>query len=255
MNIAKIKKWLATIFTTFVVIILFGIVFVRFEIVEPSARYYTEVLIIATIATIIRLTWYSDGELKASCEEDMIEAKKNYSQLVADIVDDQSNLEEFLKELNEENKKNWVKFKLGNKTPENCPKYQKLKDRYDRWVSFFVKPVTSTQILTRSTKSNVIDARNYEKSSKYIYQTLSVVISIISSIVIARLAFNELLLNWENAFRYATYIGNIVWAMFSSLNSGYKTYKQETSDHISRLTMIVNRYDDWKGGRCGVNNN
>ena len=251
MNIANIKKWLASIFTALVVIIFFGIVFVTFDIVEPSPRYYTEVLIIASVTTIIRFTWYSDGELKASSEQIIIDAKANYSQLIADTIEDQADLEKFLVELNEENKRLWVKNKLGNKTPENCPKYHKLKDRYDRWVGFFVKPITSGQILTRSGKYKIIDAKDYGKSFKYSYQALSVVISMVSSIVLACLAFNELRLNWENIFRYITYLGNIVWAMFSSLSSGYKNYNAVTSDHISRLTMIVNRYSDWKGGRCG----
>jgi hypothetical protein len=73
------------------------------------------------------------------------------------------------------------------------------------------------------------------------------------TILLSILAYKELMLNWENVFRYLTYVFSIVWALVSSLWSGYKTYKNTTIDHISRLTMIVNRYAAWKangGKRC-----
>ena len=57
--------------------------------------------------------------------------------------------------------------------------------------------------------------------------------------------YKELILNWENLFRYLTYLFSILWALVSSLWSGYKTYKNATIDHLSRLTMIVNRYVEW----------
>jgi hypothetical protein len=51
-----------------------------------------------------------------------------------------------------------------------------------------------------------------------------------------------------NIFRYLSYVFNIAWALISSLWSGYKNYKNTTIDHISRLTMIVNRYSEWQKG-------
>ena len=248
MIIQKFKQWLSTVVTVLLVAVLFGIIFVQLDIVEPTPTFFIEVAIIATLMGIVRFFWYSDGEDKAAEEEDIKTTKKDYAYKVDSNILSQEDFEEYLKYLNYENRSLWIKNALKGRTKTNCDNYDEIYKKLVIKSYKRVKPVTISQILTRSAKNEVITAKDYTKIYKLAYQISSVVISLVSSVVLATLAYKNLMLSWTNVFRYLTYLFSIVWAIFTSYVKGYKTYKKETIDHISRLTMIVNRYEDWKKG-------
>lgn len=247
-----IKRWLSGMVTGLLVIVLFGIIFVKLELVTLTDSFFLELGIVAVLTTIIRIMWYNEGEDKALQESDIKEMKVDYSTLVDAKITSQKSLDLFVDDLNAVNRRNWVLYKLKGRTEKTCPKYSQIKQKLIEKSYKKVPKITSTQILTRSQNYESVDAKDYTKFKKTFYQISSVVISMGSTILLGSIAYKELLMNWTNIFRYMTYIFSIVWALASSFLSGYKTYRTNTIDHISRLTMIVHRYEEWcKNG--GIN--
>lgn len=246
--ITTVKKWLSTIITILLLFVLFGLIFVKLEIVELTKTFFLELTIVIALTTIIRFFWYNEGEERAMGENQLIAMKQSYKDLVDVTITSQENLDIFIDDLNKQNRTAWVTRQLKGKTPKNCPKYELIKQKLIEKSYTKVPVITSTQILTRSTMYETVNATDYTKSKKIFYQTISILMSAGLSIILGILAYKELMLNWENLFRYVTYIFSIVWALITSLWNGYKNYKTTTVDHISRLTMIVNRYGEWKKG-------
>lgn len=242
---AIIKRWLSGVLTGLLVVVLFGIIFVRLELATLDDTFFTELGIVAALTAIVRVMWYDEGEDKAFGEEDTKKLKSDYAKLIDTKIQSQESLERFVDKLNKDNREKWVLAKLRGRTEKNCTKYSKLKHKYIKKSYKKVPTVTSTQILTRSYNYAGINAKDYTRFKKIFYQITSVGLSLCSTILLGVIAYKELIVSWTNVFRYLTYIFNIMWALASSYMSGYKTYKSNTTDHISRLTMIVTRYDEW----------
>lgn len=245
-----IKKWLSTVVTGLLLIVLFGIIFIQLELVELSSGFFLELGITASLITIIRIFWYNDGEDRAIRAADIKLLKTDYSTLVKTTIKSYEDLETFIKELNEENRQNWVFHKLKGRTKDNYKDYDKLYQNLTEKSYAKVPVITSTQILTRSANYETINAKDYTSVKKAWYQASSLAMSIGMTILLSVIAYKEIMIDWTNLFRYLSYVFNIAWALISSLFSGYNNYRHTTLDHISRLTMIVNRYAEWcKGGK------
>lgn len=244
----KIKQWLAAIATGVMFIILFGIIFVRLGIVTPKPTLYVEILIVTALGGTTRFFWYSDGEDRAAREEFIVKAKEAYGALVDSKIISQEDFSEYLKYLNYENRKMWILSKLKGRTKDNCEDYDKIYNKLVIKSYKRVDDITISEILTRSPRHQILTSKDYRNINKVFYQISSIVISFSSSIVLAALAYEELMLSWTNIFKYLSYVFSILWALVTSLCKGYRSYKNETIDHISRLTMIVNRYEDWDKG-------
>jgi hypothetical protein len=148
--------------------------------------------------------------------------------------------------MNELNRERWVFLKLKGRTEKNCKEYDTIHNKLVMKSYKKVPVITSTQILTRSMNYETINAKDYTRFKKVWYQTTSLIMSIGMTILLGIVAYKEIMLEPTNIFRYLSYVFNIAWALISSLWSGYKNYKNTTIDHISRLTMIVNRYSEWQ---------
>lgn len=246
--ITVIKKWLSTTITILLVVVLFGLIFIRLELVELSDRFFLELAIVVMLTTTVRIFWYNEGEDRAMSEPYIQEIKKTYSALVSTTVTSQENLDEFTNYLNHKNREAWVLQNLKGKTKKTCPKFEQIEQKLIKKSYKKIPVVTSTQIMTRSSKYETINATDYTKYKKIFYQSSSIIVSVSMTIVLGITAYKEILLNWENVFRYITYLFSIIVALVTSLLNGYKNYKMTTIDHISRLTMIVNRYIEWKQG-------
>jgi hypothetical protein len=248
--IAIIKKWLSTVITVLLLFVLFGLIFVKLELVELTDRFFLELAIVMTLTTTVRLFWYNEGEDRAINDESIKELKSNYSALVTSTITSQEDLDKFVDDLNIKNRAAWVFVKLKGKTKDNCPKFDAIEQKLIEKSYKNVPIITSTQILTRSSNYETINATDYTKSKKIFYQTSSMLFSMFLTLILGITAYKELILNWENVFRYLTYVFSILFALVTSLWSGYTNYKTTTIDHISRLTMIVNRYGEWKQGEA-----
>lgn len=245
MTIQTIKKWLAAIMTGLLSGVLFAIVFIVLGINDISNESFTiETAIVTIMLIILRFFWYENGEDRA--EELLAPTKHAYADLVEENISDQENLQIFLDYLNEKNRKAWIANKLGKKTEKNYAKFEKLKSRLERKVARKVPLVTITQIMTRSSRLEIISGKDFRTIRKIFQQVSAFVVSIAWATLLSLIAFKQINMSIENIFRYITYLFSMTWAIVTSLINGYNITKKETIDHIARLTMIVNRYAVWK---------
>ena len=244
-----LKKILSFIVTALIVIVLFGIIFVKLELVTPSPTFFLELFAIVSLVIIVKFNWYDWAENKRSKEEDLIKAKEDYDKYVDKEITDIYDLEKFLKTLNEENRNNYIQNKLGNRTKDNCPKYEELKEKYTRLSYKRVKEIKASDIKTRGNTLYLADAKNYQKEKKIIYQTITTIGSIIFSTILAYIGFKELMLSWANVFRYISYLFTIAFTMYNTITTAFKNTEVETLDHLTRLQFIVDKYVNYKEGR------
>jgi membrane-bound ClpP family serine protease len=83
---------------------LFGIIFIRLELVQLSSGFFLELGIVAALVTIVRVFWYNDGEDRAMREQGIKTLKTNYATLVESTITSQDDLDAFVKEMNELNR-------------------------------------------------------------------------------------------------------------------------------------------------------
>lgn len=245
----NIKQLISIASTLLIVIVLFGIIFVRLDLVEPSPTFFLELAAICVLVVTVKYNWYNWAEDKRSKESDIKEALTIYDDNVDKEITDIADFEKFLKELNKENREHYVLKKLKNRTPKNCPKYNKLKEKYERLAMKRVKEIKACDVKTRGEVVNLVDAKNYQKQKKWTYQTVSTLISISTSILLACICFKELMMSWENAFRYASYLCTICVTVWTTIQTAFRNTEEEILDHVTRLQFIVDKYVNYKGGK------
>lgn len=104
--LGKIKKAFASIFTILLIFVLFGVIFIALDLVDPTPAFGIQTLIISILVIFIRFFWYGEGESRAAREADIITIQKNYGELVSSKIKEQDSLEVFLEKLNQENRDN-----------------------------------------------------------------------------------------------------------------------------------------------------
>ena len=245
----NIKKVLSVVVTALIVIVLFGVIFVKLDLVSPSPTFFLELFAIISLVVIVKFNWYNWAEEKRSKEDDLVKAKEDYDTYVDKEIKDIYDLEDFLKTLNEENRENYVKNKLKNRTKDNTPKYEELKEKYIRLSYKRVKEIKASDIKTRGNTLYLADAKNYQKEKKIIYQTVTTIGTVIFSTILACIGFQELMLSWANAFRYVSYLFTIAFTMYNTITTAFKNTEVETLDHLTRLQFIVDKYVNYKEGK------
>lgn len=140
----NLKKWLSTIITILLLVVLFGVIFVPLDFVEVTdPKFYIELALVSVLLIIIKITWYDNVEEARLNESDIKDAKEAYDDMVEREVTDVNDFENFLPELDEENQTKLVTYLMGKKTPESLGKikYNKLVRRYRR-EAYKLFPVT-----------------------------------------------------------------------------------------------------------------
>ena len=220
MTIQTIKKWLAAIMTGLLSGVLFAIVFIVLGLNDVSNESFTiESAIVTIMLIILRFFWYENGEDRA--EEMLSPTKHAYADLVEENVSDQENLQVFLDDLNEKNRQAWIANKLGKKTEKNYAKFEKLKFRLEHKVAKKVPLITITQIMTRSSRLEILSGKDFSTVRKIFQQVSAFVVSIAWSILLSLIAFKQINMSVENVFRYVTYLFSMTCAIVTSLVKGY----------------------------------
>lgn len=269
-NIMKtIKNWLAFGITVLLLIVLFGIIFVNLELATPGPSFFLELGAIIGLSFTMRLFWYDFAEDKRLSEEDIIAKREKYFEILDEVVTDSNDLDKFLIILNQENREHYIKNKIGSRTPKTLavknkwicfwhPSYKKLTKeeigliRYDK---LYIKcqrkadklsPIKSEDIIALSDCEMLYDVKNYSKERKRKYQVVSTIVSTALTILIASIAFKEIMLNWLNVFRYITYLFSMLMTIALTIAKAYKTTGDETIDWFNRLLFIIDKYDTYK---------
>lgn len=264
-----IKQWLSFILTGLVVIALFGIIFIQADLVTPSASFFLELGIVSALSVMMKVWWYDYAEDKALNEEDLKKEREDYFKFVDTRVQDTNDLDKYLVILNQENREHFIKTKLGCRTPKNMakkthwmclwhPSYKKLTKeeigqiRYDKLYFKIlrkadkIRPVKSEEIIALSDSVLLYDSKNHLKEKKRAFQTVTTIVSVLLTTFLAMIALKELMLNWENVFRYVFYLVAITFTITWTLLKGYRQTRDETFDYLNRLKFIVDKYDTYK---------
>lgn len=264
-----IKNWLAFGITILLMVVLFGVIFVSLDLAQPTPSFFLELGIIVVLSFTMRIFWYDFTEDKRLNETDLQDERKHYFELLDQTVKDTNDLDIYLAILNKENREHYVKNKIGSRTPKNLAKktkwmcfwhpsyrnktadeigaikYQKLLYKYQRKADK-LKDLKSEEIMALTESDVLYDTKNYTKAKKRTYQIMSTIVSTACTILIACIAFRELMLNWTNVFRYVTYLFAIVSTIATTVLKAYRTTGEETLDWFSRLKFILDKYACYK---------
>lgn len=269
-NLMKIiKNWLAFGITLLLLVVLFGVIFISLDLATPGPAFFLELGIIVGLTVLMRFFWYDFAEDKRLNEDDLLQEKTDYFTMLDEIVLDTNDLDTYLVILNQENRNHYIKNKIGARTAKNMaektkwlcfwhPSYKKLSEaeigeiRYNKLYFKYqrkadkLRQIKSEEIMALTDTEYLYDVRNYRKQLKRRYQVTSTILSTFFTILIASIAFKEIMLNWVNVFRYVTYLFSIVTTIAITVVKAYKTTGEETIDWFSRLKFILDKYACYK---------
>lgn len=246
-----VKGWLkfifSLVFTVMIVAVLFVVIFVVFDGREPDAAFWIELISTSTLAITTKITWYTSGETARLEEQDIIDAKKTYFKLVDDNILDVDDFDKFLVAFNAKRKEDYIKRKIGSRTPENCKQYDKLLTKYKRKADK-LHQTTSVEIMTNSDITDDTDTRDFTKIYKGTYLSVSTVISIVCSVILACIAIKDIMWNIQNLIKYATYVCTIGCSAVSSSIKARRYTGKGVLDHLSRMSFVITKYINYKKG-------
>ena len=264
-----IKSWLAFSVTFLLLVVLFGVIFVTLDLATLGPSFFLELGIIVVLTFLMRFLWYDFAEDRRLNEEDLIQERDKYFRMVDEVVKDTNDLDKYLVLLNQENRDHYIKNKIGCRTAKNLakktkwlcfwhPSYKKLSEaeigeiRYNKLYFKIqrradrLRPIKSDEIMALSDKEILYDVKNYRKTKKRTYQILSTILSTGFTILIASIAFREIMLDWTNVFRYVTYLFSILSTIAMTVLKAYRVTGEETKDWYSRLKFVLDKYACYK---------
>lgn len=264
-----IKNWLAFGITVLLLVVLFGVIFVTLDLATPGPSFFLELGIIVVLTFLMRFFWYDFAEDRRLNEDDLLQERDKYFKMVDDVVKDTNDLDKYLVLLNQENREHYIKNKIGCRTAKNLAKknkwlcfwhpsykeltaneigeirynklYFKIQRRADK-----LKPIKSDEIMALSDKEVLYDVKNYRKTKKRTYQIVSTILSTGFTVLIASIAFREIMLDWTNVFRYVTYLFSILSTIAMTVLKAYRVTGEETKDWYSRLKFVLDKYACYK---------
>lgn len=267
--IRAIKQWLAVILTLLVVVTLFGIIFVKAGIVQLTPEFFMELSIVLLLGLLMKVWWYDYVEEKVLSDSEMKDEKDKYFAIIDKVVLDSNDLEKYLDVLNEENKQHFIKNKIGSRNAKNLsektwwmllihPSWRKLTAEQIGEIRFTklnyrvqrqadrLKPIKSEQIMALSNSEQLYDARNHLQAKKRTFQIVSTMGSFLLTTAFSMQAIEQIMLNWENVFKYVCYLFTITFSIAWTIIKAHKQTKEETLDYYSRLKFIVDKYATYK---------
>lgn len=277
-TIKTVKQWLAFILTFLVAVTLFGIIFIKTGIVQPSASFFLELAIVLLLSVLMKVWWYDYTEERRLSEEDLKKEKKDYFEFVDRIVVDTNEFEKYLVILNNENREHYIKNKIGSRSPKKLSeinwwhklwhpswkklqpdvigeiRYAKLYYRIQRKADK-LKPIKSEHIIALSDSTQLYDSRNHLPMKKRVFQVVSTIGSFMLTVALSVLAMEEIMLNWANVFRYIGYLCAMAWTIASTVIKAYRQTGDETFDYFARLRFIVDKYATHKEKEVSKNGN
>lgn len=268
-TIKAVKQWLAFILTFLVAVTLFGLIFIKTGIVQPSPSFFMEVGIVLLLSVLMKVWWYDYTEERRLAEEDLKEEKKNYFTIVDNVITDTNHFEKYVDILNQENREHFIKNKVGSRSPKKLsevtwwhylwhPSWKKLTPEQIGQIRYSnlyyriqrkadkLKPIKSEHIMALSDSEQLYDSRNHLPFKKRMFQLISTIGSFLLTIALSVMAMEEIMLNWANVFRYIGYLCAMAWTIASTVIKAYRQTGDETFDYFARLKFIIDKYATYK---------
>ena len=264
-TVKTIKQWLAFILTFLVAATLFGLIFIKTGLVQPTPDFFIEVGIVLILSVLMKVWWYDYTEERRLGEDDLKDEKKNYFNLVDQVILDTNHFEKYLAILNQENREHFIKNKIGSRSPKKLsevnwwhylwhPSWKKLSPdiigniRYSKLYYKIqrradkLKPIKSEHIMALSDSEQLYDSRNHLPFKKRMFQVVSTIGSFLLTVSLSVMAMEEIMLNWANLFRYVGYLCAMAWTISSTVIKAYRQTGDETFDYFARLKFIIDKY-------------
>ena len=264
-----IKAWLAAGITALLLVVLFGVIFISLDLVTPGPAFFLELGIVAVLTFLMRIFWYDYAEDKRLNEDDLKERRESYFEKLDKVVTNPNDLDDFLVVLNAENREHFIKNKLGCRTAKNLgkktkwlcfwhPSYKNLTEEEIgniRFNNIYLKilrkadklrQIKAEEIVALADSEYLYDVRNYAKNKKRTYQITSTILSTAFTFIIASVAFKEMILCWENVFRYLTYLFSIITTIGKTIMKAYRVAGDETLDWFNRLDFVLDKFSYYK---------
>lgn len=143
-----------------------------------------------------------------------------------------------------------LEFKRRLETEIGILRFNRL-DRIIGKKASRLRKVTSIEIMTRGTSKIIIDVRSKAKSKKAVYHSVSAISTLFTSTLFASIMYKEIMLNWENVFRYLGYLFTLAYTIISTIFKAYRLYKDEVTGHLSKLQYVLDRYESYKESKYG----
>ena len=268
-TIKAVKQWLAFILTFLVAVTLFGLIFIKTGIVQPTPDFFLEVGIVLLLSVLMKVWWYDYTEERRLSEDDLKQEKKDYFSIVDRVILDTNHFEKYVDILNQENREHFIKNKIGSRSPKKLSevnwwhylwhfswkklspeaigniRYSKLYYKIQRKADK-LKPIKSEHIMALSDSEQLFDSRNHLPFKKRMFQLISTLGSFLLTIALSVMAMEEIMLNWANVFRYIGYLCAMAWTIASTVIKAYRQTGDETYDYFARLKFIVDKYATYK---------
>ena len=268
-TVKTIKQWLAFILTFLVAVTLFGLIFIKTGIVQPSPDFFLEVGIVLLLSVLMKVWWYDYTEERRLSEDDLKKEKESYFKMVDETIIDTNHFEKYIDVLNGENREHFIKNKIGSRSPKKLSdvnwwhylwhpnwkkldaetigniRYAKLYYRIQRKADK-LKPIKSEHIMALSDSEQLYDTRNHLPFKKRMFQLVSTLGSFLLTIALSVMAMEEIMLNWANVFRYIGYLCAMAWTISSTVIKAYRQTGDETYDYFARLKFIIDKYATYK---------
>lgn len=262
----KLKQMLTSIVSLLIVIALFAIIFLVFDIVELTPQYFLELGIVLALTLCMKVMWYESTEEKILLSDEICEEKKNYFELIDERIDDINDLEKYLVILNQENREHFINSYIGARTAKKLavknfwvclihPSYRKMTPEeigYDRYERLYykaqrkadkIKPITSDEIMALSEQKVLLhDSKNHAKEKKVGFQIGTTLFSFVLVTAISLIAIKEINDDWTNIFRFILYLTSIIWTICYTIIIASKNTRTETLGQLDRLKVIVDKY-------------
>lgn len=139
-----------------------------------------------------------------------------------------------------------------DKNPKHLTPEQFGKMRYEYYLNKYtaqadrLPPIYSQDIIELRECAVLADSKNYRKKHKMVYMIATSITSVLMMIVLASIAWKQIILDWTNAFKYVTYVCTIFGTSISTLFMAYRTCKDDEESYISRCRNIVRKYKAYK---------
>lgn len=277
-TIKAVKQWLAFILTFLVAVTLFGLIFIKTGIVQPTPSFFMEVGIVLLLSVLMKVWWYDYTEERRLAEEDLKEEKKTYFTIVDNVITDTNHFEKYVDILNQENREHFIKNKVGSRSPKKLsevtwwhylwhPSWKKLTPEQIGQIRYSnlyyriqrkadrLKPIKSEHIMALSDSEQLYDSRNHLPFKKRMFQLISTIGSFLLTIALSVMAMEEIMLNWANVFRYIGYLCAMAWTIASTVIKAYRQTGDETFDYFARLKFIIDKYATYKEKEVSENGN
>lgn len=260
-----LKTRLSEIFTGLIILALLVYSFVGIGMRDKiDEGFWTAFVVNFSLMLLTMFVWYPDAKRKAQQRDgNYIAQRKRYGELVNQITDsnNQKNLHKFCDYATEQNRLFKIKQRLIKmnvdfdvyarylKKPSKVDEVEELTEKQKKKLKKLIqdgvkiKKISSARIITgiKGAKARY-DTTSGEQAYDTFVVTFKIIVSIISSVVVAYMVFSTNGFTWESVAQFFAWVIIILWNAMTSYNAGYKSISIKRADYYKKLKTFLEEF-------------